>query len=78
MKVFGRPALYEHSQILVVVSRPVLTFVLDMMPFTDVSLILYSSLMVTSIFHKNIVMASLMLQNINIKLWINRKDDPFD
>ena len=78
MKVFGRPALCEHSRILVVVSRPVLTFVLDMMPFTDVSLILYSSLMVASIFHKNIVMASLMLQNINIKLWINGKDDPFD
>ena len=55
-----------------------LAFVLDMMPFTDVSLILYSSLVVVSIFRKYIAMASLMLQNINVKLWINGKYDPFD
>jgi len=51
----------------------------SLFPFTNVSLILYSSLAVVSIFHKNIAMASLILLNINFKfLQINGKDDPFD
>jgi len=51
----------------------------SLFPFTNVSLILYSSLVVVSIFHQNIAIASLMLQNINFKFsWINGRDDPFD